>query len=411
MRAPSSSGESCQRTRRSPDTACSASPSAASAARTAARSPGGTAVSTQSAPTSSSSAISTTVGALRSALPRSSSSPTSARAARLASSTRPVASSASSGAWAASSQRRASPPPSLWCSRYCASWPPTVANSADTSAFGSLTPAEKNSITPAQRSATTIGNAAAVISPARRATGPRGSLPSAPTSVTQAGRRNAQTRPGRPRPAANTVSRDVSLSATTSGGALAGCQVPMQRSSPPSSDGRQTAPKLQPSVSPSVASTRVTSSRGSSPAATSSVTACWASSSRCAPPTRRLSRVASSARIRARGSSEGSGTTAAAPSRPRMTALRSPLRTNGETARKGRWGSASRHELERLARRHRVRPVAAVEHRTPAAPLQGGGQLARAVGVLGPHAPARVLERTHDRPRVRRRHVEQQRTQ
>ena len=208
-------------------------------------------------------------------------------------------------------------------------------------------------------------------------------LAGAPTSATQDGRRNAHTRPGRPWPAASTVRLEASASAATSGDGARG--VPGGGAVQLAAVGRR-PPDGAAAPAQRLAERRRaradSSSPGSSPAATWSVTACWASRNRWAPPTRRRRRVESSARRRARGSSAGSGTTAAAPSSPRTTAARSPrvhVRRDGE---EGQVRVGEAHERERLAGRHGARAVAAVQHGPPAAALQRGGQLVGAVRVL-----------------------------
>jgi hypothetical protein len=75
--------------------------------------------------------------------------------------------------------------------RYCASWPPTVANIAATSPLCSWMPVEKNSSTPAQSSPKATGKATAVIRPARSACVARSLRPSAATLEIHWGRRNA----------------------------------------------------------------------------------------------------------------------------------------------------------------------------------------------------------------------------
>jgi hypothetical protein len=68
------------------------------------------------------------------------------------------------------------------------------------------------------------------------------------------------------------------------------------------------------------------------------------------------------------------------------------------------------HERERLARRNRVRAVAAVEDGAPAAALEGCDETVGAVGVLDAQAPAGLLHRERDRAPVRNRDVDEQHT-
>ena len=68
------------------------------------------------------------------------------------------------------------------------------------------------------------------------------------------------------------------------------------------------------------------------------------------------------------------------------------------------------HERERLARRNRVRAVAAVEDGAPAAALERGDEAVGAVGMLDAQAPAGLLHRERDRAPVRDRDVDEQHT-
>ena len=132
------------------------------------------------------------------------------------------------------------------------------------------------------------------------------------SSRTQTGRRNAQTRPGRPWPAAKLRSCVAPASSVT---AVRAPGLPQRGAAQLRPSGRQTAPKVQPSDSPSVESTRSHSASGSRPATRWSAIACWAPSSRCAPPTRRRMRACSSSRVSTLCRSERSGRSGRRPAR------------------------------------------------------------------------------------------------
>jgi hypothetical protein len=74
-------------------------------------------------------------------------------------------------------------------------------------------------------------------------------------------------------------------------------------------------------------------------------------------------------------------------------------------------GVGEPHERERLARRDRARLVAAVEDRVPAAPVQRGGQLVGAVGMLRVDLPALLGEPRDEQRGVGGRNVHHQRAQ
>ena len=98
-------------------------------------------------------------------------------------------------------------------------WLPTLASIESRSASGSRISRLKNSITLRTSPRSRTGNPNAAWSPSRAATSARGKFASWTTSGIQAGSACAQTRPGRPIPRANVVSR---LAASNRGNRLTG---------------------------------------------------------------------------------------------------------------------------------------------------------------------------------------------
>ena len=154
------------------------------------------------------------------------------------------------------------------------------------------------------------------------------------------------------------------------------------------------------------------SSAGSSPAATWSVIACWASSRRCAPPTRRRSRAASSARASARGQLRGIGHDG--------DVGVEPADDRGEVAgaherrrRRGRAGAGRRAGRARAP----CAPAPASGRRRRRARRPSRGAAARptsavgAVGVLARPSASRPPHRERDRSARARRDVDEQRAQ
>ena len=266
--------------------------------------------------------------------------------------------------------------------RYWASWSPTVANIAAISPLGSRRRASRTRSRRGTRRRPRAGTRAAVISPARSARGAR-VAGRARRRSTQDGRRKAHTRPGQALAGGEgLLARRARRTPPRLAGASAACQTAAQRRMRAVA-GRQTAPSSSRARSPSVASTRSHSASGSRPAARWSAIACWATSSWWAPPTRWRMRACSSSRV-ARRELRGFETTA------RGSAGRGPPRrgrrgrTCGETATNGRCGSARRTSASALRAGTAPRPVAAVEHGVPAAPLQRRGQRLSAAARHGP---------------------------
>jgi len=138
------------------------------------------------------------------------------------------------------------------------------------------------------------------------------------------------------------------------------------------------------------------------------VIACWASSSLWAPPTRRRMRACSISRVSTAGSLPGSETVGTFAGRPRISAARSPGRTRGDTAMKGRCGFGEPHERERLARRHGVTALAAVQHDLPAAPLERGGEPIGAADGDAADLPAGLIQHALELRRMARGDVHEQ---
>ena len=200
----------------------------------------GTATSTQSEPTSS-----------------PSERPTSAHALRLASSTRPSASSARSGASAASIQRRT---PSAGGRVALEVLRELAADGGEHRrhlgvGLGDALRVELDHAGAAVGDRDREGGRGhqpGATGHRRARLAPAGARRRSPTTGAGTPTR-ARAAPGRPPAPRGSWPRTARRS---SGPALARCQVAAQRSPLPSSDGRQTAPQLQSSVSPSVASTR-----------------------------------------------------------------------------------------------------------------------------------------------------------
>ena len=383
MGVPSASRASDQR-QATPGVAGSSAPSPASrrpnAARAASRSRSATATANQSRPTSS-----------------SSESPSEAQAVPLAISTRPSASSETTRACAPSKLRRAR----LRTRRRAkadASWPPTVANSAETSALGSRASLGVE-----------LDHADALVADRDRE-GRGGDQPGAQRLVRQLA--HPDRAPKGPDAAREALAGGEGLrmrapansaTATRAPGAV---QNEEQRSTAAvgAPDGAEGPAERVAERGEDAVPERVRLGAGGEVVGDRPLSA--------EEPVRAADAAAHPGLLELAGQDAGELREVGAPSgrppgRPRRTAESSPsLRRDGD---EGEMRVGEPHELQRLARRHGERPVTAIEDDVPAAALQGAGERLGAVGRHAADGPARRVEHTGELRRVPAGHVDEQR--